>query len=888
TVQIGFTNALGEFRTQTEWGIKNYVEGALYVGILPLALAAFAVVTSIIRRIKPINQSAPEIESTSSPSTPPYILIFALLTLISLTFMFGLKTYAVIYVLPGINQLNTAFRWVYGVTIGITILAGFGADALLNHRTAAKRFGIGLTGIGIMMLAGLLLSRIFYLQIEPLISNILNSMARANEAFDSPAMFYSYQFVNVLIFALMMLGSGIVFLWVRDDSAKITPARVFAVALVGIDLLIASGGFNPASDPLLLDFTPPAIQWLREQPGEWRYMVINNGKDRDILPANMTLSYGLDDVTGYDSIISAQYVDYMRSLAPQRILDQNRISPLYTIEDYDFNRLVTSPRFQRLNVKYIITHKSTTFADNLTTSQTRFPAQVKLAYEDEEVKIWDVGGVPRAYILSPGGPDGLDADAPLNIYSSGFVQITSDTGRELSIDVNNFSETWLVVSQSYAPGWKAFIRPQGSDEETEVKVEQVQDNFQGVYLPDVGKWTVRLIYSPPTFQIGVFVTIISAAILLLTLGIWIWQRFIAPQSAEDSSAASRLARNSIAPILLNLFNRGIDLVFASIMFRILGPVNAGYYYYAIAIFGWFDIISNFGLDVYLMREAGRHRDRAGTLFYNTSIFRFSLVLICIPLMLAFVALRESAGDPLNVNVLPTIALFYVGLIPGTLSKGLTSLFYAFEQAEYPAAIATITTICRVTFGLMMLILGYGAIGLAAVSIVTNLITLVALLFAARKMIGSIRQFRRQQTQTDTPDRLDTSLMRTMAGQSFPLMLNHLLATIFFQIDVIIMEYFRGGEIIGTYRTAYSWLLAINVIPAFFTQALMPIMSRQWHNDPATFKRTYILSIKLLVSIAFPMAVIFTVLATPLTYILGGSAYLPDGAIALQIMIWSIP
>jgi O-antigen/teichoic acid export membrane protein len=41
-------------------------------------------------------------------------------------------------------------------------------------------------------------------------------------------------------------------------------------------------------------------------------------------------------------------------------------------------------------------------------------------------------------------------------------------------------------------------------------------------------------------------------------------------------------------------------------------------------------------------------------------------------------------------------------------------------------------------------------------------------------------------------------------------------------------------------------------------------------------------------VALPIAVFFTFEATPLIRILGGAAYLPDSAIALRIMIWSIP
>nr|MBC8262625.1 polysaccharide biosynthesis C-terminal domain-containing protein [Anaerolineales bacterium] len=49
-----------------------------------------------------------------------------------------------------------------------------------------------------------------------------------------------------------------------------------------------------------------------------------------------------------------------------------------------------------------------------------------------------------------------------------------------------------------------------------------------------------------------------------------------------------------------------------------------------------------------------------------------------------------------------------------------------------------------------------------------------------------------------------------------------------------------------------------------------------------------LSVRLLVIVALPIAIVTTVLAEPLVYLLGGSQYLPDSRIALQLMIWSIP
>jgi len=71
-------------------------------------------------------------------------------------------------------------------------------------------------------------------------------------------------------------------------------------------------------------------------------------------------------------------------------------------------------------------------------------------------------------------------------------------------------------------------------------------------------------------------------------------------------------------------------------------------------------------------------------------------------------------------------------------------------------------------------------------------------------------------------------------------------------------------------------------------ALLPIMSRQAHEDRAGLKRNYLLAVKLLVMIALPVAVVTTFIAEPLVRVLGGEEYLPAGGIALRLMIWSIP
>lgn len=873
-------NAAGQSINFIDWGIKNYVEGALYLGILPLILSAYALITAIRTRHFLSLHTA----------------IFTILALISLTLMFGLPTYALVYVLPGINQLNSPFRWIFAMTLCVSALSGIGLHALIEFchideltKKITCWIGSGFIQLGIVILVVMGIAFANFEAVESIFNQIVNSMAKANEAFADGRMFYNYQLPNFLILAVMLLLSGLIFLWAARDTKRVQRSRwiFLAISLTALDLLIASWGFNPASDPLLLDFTPPSIQFLQEQEGDFRITSLEQIGRPAILTANTGMMYGLDDIRGYDSIIPKQYVETMRALMPQYALDFNRISPLYTDADYNHDSIaetLNSDLLDLLNVRYVLTYLDV----ELPTSEW------SKVYSDEAIAIWENESVmPRAFVVDdehwheewlPDEKGTFDYNAfqtpsnLLDVPDYAAASITQDTGREKFLDLNLEADSWLVLSETYMKGWRAFIRPQGTgeDQETAHDVKVVMANFQGVKIP-AGDWTVRLVYSPASFQVGLFGSVISLASIVFLLGGWFWRSYLGINS-EESSGLAKVARNSLAPIILNLFNRGIDFFFAIVMYRLLAPLDVGIYNVAIVIFVWFDIFTNFGLDLFLIREASRAKEQSGHYFYNTLLFRVILSFIGIPLLAGFLFLWQgSSAEAITSDGLIAIGLLYLGLFPASLSKGMTSLFYANEQAEKPAAIATITTMNKAVFGVIVLLLGYGIVGIAAVSILNNILTFVVLVWTGRKFIGHIGE--------KLPDR---KLIRQMVRESFPLMLNHFLATIFFQIDIVILQALKGAVIVAQYSTAYKWLLAINIVPAFFTQALFPVMSRQAKEDVPALKRTFTFGIKLLFTLSLPLAVIFTALAEPLTLILGGQQYLPNGAIALQLMIWSIP
>jgi len=862
-------NAAGERIDYIDWGIKNAVEGALYLGILPLLLAAYALLDGLRRRRLAQQR-----------------LLFALVLLLSLAFMFGSPLYGILYRLPGINQLNTPFRWVFALSLAIAALAGIGLDQLARQANCqlAQRMGKLCIVGSAALAAAVVLCWALYERLAAVFDQLVIDLLHAERAFADGSMFASFLLPQLLLLAVLLLGAGILLLWAARGAGRRWLGA--ALLLVFADLLLASYGFNPASDPALLDFRPPSIEFLQGQARPFRITSLQRPGDPAILPPNTGMQFGLDELRGYDSIIPAGTVATLRALQPQPLLPYNQIAPILTAAEHShsgYEQLLQSGWLSLLNLRYIMT---------VPDFELQLPGW--RAVFRQEVTIWENEHVmPRAFAIDKRDWDGrwLAADsASLDPRQRGMppgdlqipaylpATITRDTSREKFIDISLNQPSWLVISESFMPGWRAFARPWTSDEDAEfnLAVHLAFGNLQAVELPP-GDWTLRMIYSPASVQVGMFASSISTAWLLFLLGAWLWRTVVGMNSAESSSVA-RVARNSIAPILLNLFNRGIDMVFAIVMYRLLPPADVGIYNFAVVLFVAFDIFTNFGLDLLLIRELAQKRRGAAPLLLNTSTFRFALSVLGAPLLAGMLLLWQASGaEAIGGEGLLAIGLLYIGLFPASLSKGLTSLFYAHEQAEKPAAIATITTMNKAVLGLIVLLLGYGIVGLAALSIANNLLTLLVLLWASRKLIGRFS--------LTMPD---FARIRSMAGESLPLMLNHFLATVFFQVDIVILQALKGAATVAQYSTAYKWLLALNIVPAFFTQALFPVLSRQAVDDPAAFSRSLRFGLKLLFSLSLPLAVAFTALAEPLTLLLAGSRYLPDGAIALQLMIWSIP
>ena len=711
-----------------------------------------------------------------------------------------------------------------------------------------------------------------------------------------------------------------------NNLSRLLPLAL--LLLTAFDLFLAHGHFNPATDPALSPLTeqgtPPVVRFINERESNaaprpsplatgaappWRFTTFNAPGEKTF-NANVGMYYGWQDIRGYDSIIPRQYVDLMNRIQPQENeLLYNRIAPVYSQPGGDVYAALDNPLLDLLNVKYLLTEH-----------HVPNPGWQEI-YRDDSIGVYENQEVlPRVFIarraeVLPAAEQPLTsanlaatvfleeppADANALIPASpqlADARVSRYTANEVFVDVNLSDRGWLVLSDAWFPDWKAYLRPFGGGEndETELKLYRANGALRAVYLPDDGQWTVRFVYSPMSFKLGLYVSFLAAMTLLLLLLYWLWGRYYRPEI--DADDVQRVAKNSLVPMGLSLTNKAIDFAFAMLYVRLLGPVGTGQYYFVVAIYGFFEIISRYGLGTLLTRDVAADKNQSSRYLTNVLALRTLLWLICLPLMALvvlgyrFVGEVVPGAESIGAQEVQALALLALAMIFANYADALSSMFHAFEKMEYPAGLTNAVALLKVTLGALVLLLGWGYVGLAGVALAVNILQVLWLYWLLRTTLF------KPQWKWDWP------LQRWMVRVSGPLMINHLLATIFWRIDVWILFPLAGAAAVGLYSIGLKYIDGLNIIPAVSTMAIFPLMSRLARRESDSLLRAYAVSLRLLTMISLPIAMAVTFLARPLVFIVGGAQYLDipgvftifgmeipymGGAdLAFQVIIWSIP
>jgi hypothetical protein len=313
---------------------------------------------------------------------------------------------------------------------------------------------------------------------------------------------------------------------------------VLATVFILISSVVYSYFFNKNSPFAPAKFAFPqhrVFTFLQEQAGVDRFY----GFGTAYVDKNFATYFGVYAPEGYDSLYIKRYGELLASTKDGKLpKDVLRSDAEFGSEDNVYrNRL-----FDLLGIKYILdkndTPKSNWEPDNLSFPEDKY----KLVWQSYKWKAYERKTVyPRAFVVSsyevikdkqkiisrfydplfnprqtvileenPGLPASSDS------ISSSDAKISSYSPNKVVVNVSSKNPGLLLLSDTYYPGWKAFING------GETKIFEADYSLRAVKIPG-GKSTVSFVYDPLSFRAGLFVSLISVGIIFFGI-IFVSQR----------------------------------------------------------------------------------------------------------------------------------------------------------------------------------------------------------------------------------------------------------------------------------------------------------------------------------------------------------------------------
>jgi O-antigen/teichoic acid export membrane protein len=378
------------------------------------------------------------------------------------------------------------------------------------------------------------------------------------------------------------------------------------------------------------------------------------------------------------------------------------------------------------------------------------------------------------------------------------------------------------------------------------------------------------------FTVSDRLSVALGIIVLVGLGLVAVIRMTSRSQADGTTARVRLLiRNAGTPMLAQLFNKGVDLIFAMFVLRALGPTGNGELAFATVVWLYSATVADFGLTVWEARETAARPGSEPEVLGSSFLLRCIVTFAVWPIGLALVGAYLWGSNISPAGAL-TATLFLISILPANWAAALTGILNGREMLVVPALVTLFTNTVRFVVGIAALLLGFGVISVGLASITAGTLGMVALHWAFVRSVGHVRPAFRSST------------LASVAHDALPLMVNGLLLNLFFRIDVFVLQAFWGSRELGLYDAAYKVVNLSLLIPTYTALALLPQLSRQWGTDADQFSRTVNTGIRILAVVGFALAGAVWLSADALIAILGGRSFLPDSAEALRMLIWFAP
>lgn len=480
-----------------ERGPGSLIEMSAYIGLVPLVLAALA----------------PTQSRDVSPTLPYWRVSFlAILALVALALALGKfnPLYPFVYQLPLLGAVRAPARFLLGFVFAAALLAGYGMERLqraprLYHRLCLVFLVLLLLGEGVFFLfphLGITLS-------ETLAQGAKNPALRGT-------------------MILTVLASGIIILWWRQFLSPQMRVAV-TLAIVFLDLFYFGWNFRynfvvasdiytiPGANARVLGETPQSLVYYwglgETKPASYlqrgaldEYVRVAREGLRQSLP----LRFGVRSMQGYGSEPPV-YAELMRALEARGNFDA--VSAALTARYGNTFVLSTQP-LENEQLELVQRAGAVRLYRNLLgasvgrvriVGEAQFLPNATMVVEALTKEI-----LPGNRVLLEGSDSASDA-AMTSASPHGHAVIETDIPEYIAIRASTDQSGWLVLNDTFYPGWRARIDGQP------VAILRADAWVRAVRI-EPGAHLVEFIYDPDSVKQGMLLSTLSLLIGLVVLG----------------------------------------------------------------------------------------------------------------------------------------------------------------------------------------------------------------------------------------------------------------------------------------------------------------------------------------------------------------------------------
>jgi hypothetical protein len=483
------------------WGRWYLWETSLFVGIIALAFAVYAV-----------------IYCERKGTLPAVIVILASLLL-------ALGTYTPLFSflynwVPGFDRFRAISKFIFPASLLLILLAATGLDRFFREERIPKGFVVSLFAVAFTLAVAA-----WWARSTTSWSMLMSLSSHSGQSYLFPRLYSSADFISqsqhsaamsLVIEAGFAAALGIILIFVRRD-----PRILVAIIVLGLGEMSYFAYETRATSDSASFVNPEEKSFLAEHPGDYRIMNVAN--------SNSAMILGAQDMWGYDATVVRRYAEFItwsQGGDPNNAMSYVKFTQFDALFAMLRQRYVFAERAGKLETAEA---PSSPLAHLQLISKYRVLEKRDAIFERLRADDFD----PAREVILESEPEPRPATAEIK----GTAEIVNATTDSLTIEADIDQPAILLITDAFTTSWRAVALPGSSQSSYQL----LPANYILRAVPlGAGHHLLRVEYASSAFALGRWIST-AAALAFFAALFWTWRQ--APAVDRNQPAIKKSKRN---------------------------------------------------------------------------------------------------------------------------------------------------------------------------------------------------------------------------------------------------------------------------------------------------------------------------------------------------------